>query len=95
MLNPNELAKLAKEWYDTVPNEMKNKVIVSDFSIKPMTFTPKQILDKINDASKKSKTRSDFLRRTGLCGEFLETLERIAEKKKMRSKRSKKGGSRS
>ena len=95
MLNPNELAKLAKEWYDTVPSEMKNKVIVGDFSIKPMTFTPKQILDKINAATKKSKTRSDFLRRTGLCGEFLETLERIAEKKKMRSKRSKKGGSRS
>ena len=95
MLNPNELAKLAKEWYDTVPTEMKNKVIVGDFSIKPMTFTPKQILDKINAAAKKSKTRSDFLKRTGLCGEFLETLERIAEKKKMRRQRNKKGGSRS
>jgi hypothetical protein len=95
MLNPNELAKLAKEWYDTVPDEMKNKVIVGDFSIKPMTFTPKQILDKITDASKKSKTRSDFLKRTGLCGEFLETLERIAEKKKSRSKKSNKGGSKS
>ena len=95
MLNPSELGKLAKEWYDTVPTEMKNKVIVGDFSIKPMTFTPKQILDKINAAAKKSKTRSDFLKRTGLCGEFLETLERIAEKKKMRSKKNKKGGSRS
>ena len=95
MLNPNELARLAKGWYDTVPNEMKNKVIVGNFSIKPMTFTPKQILDKINAAAKKSKTRSDFLKRTGLCGEFLETLERIAEKKKMRSQRSTKGGSRS
>lgn len=95
MLNPNELAKLAKEWYDTVPTEMKNKVIVGDFSINPMTFTPKQILDKINAAAKKSKTRSDFLKRTGLCGEFLETLERIAEKKKMRSQKNKKGGSRS
>jgi hypothetical protein len=95
MLNPNELAKLAKEWYDTVPSDMKNKVIVGDFGIKPMTFTPKQILDKINAAAQKSKTRSDFLKRTGLCGEFLQTLERIAEKKKMRSKKSKKGGSRS
>ena len=85
MFNPNELVKIAKEWYETVPNEMKNKIIVSDFGIKPMTFTPKQILDKVSSAAQKSKTRSEFLKRTGLCGEFLETLERIALKKKGRS----------
>ena len=92
MLNPNELARLAKDWYETVPSEMRNKVIVGNFSIKPMTFTPKQIVDKINAAAKKSKTRADFLKRTGLCGEFLLTLERIAAKKKARGR---KGGKQS
>ena len=92
MLDLKELTKLAKEWYDSVPEEMKNKVIVGNFSIKPMTLTPKQILDKINAGARKSKTRADFLKRTGLCGEFLETLERIAAKKKMRGR---KGGGKS
>jgi hypothetical protein len=87
MLNVQELRKLAKDWYDSVPEEMKNKVIVGSFSIKPMTFTPKQILDKINAAARKSKTRADFIKETGLCGEFLETLEKIVEKKKMKSKK--------
>lgn len=91
MLDVKELSSLAKEWYNSVPDNMKNKVIVGNFSIKPMTFTPKQILDRINAAARKSKTRADFLKETGLCGEFLETLERIAEKKKQRSK---KGGKR-
>jgi len=91
MLDVQELRKLAKDWYDSVPDEMKNKVIVGNFSIKPMTFTPKQILDKINAAARKTKTRSDFLKETGLCGEFLETLEKIAAKKKKKSKKGGKG----
>ena len=92
MLDVQELSKLAEEWYDSVPSEMKNKVIVGNFSIEPMTFTPKQILDKVKAAARKTKTRSEFLKETGLCGEFLETIEKIAEKKKKKSKRSKKGG---
>jgi hypothetical protein len=91
MFDVQELRKLAKDWFDSVPDEMKNKVIVGSFSIKPMTFTPKQILDKINAAARKTKTRSDFLKETGLCGEFIETLEKIVEKKKKRSKKGGKG----
>ena len=87
MLDVQELNKLANEWYDTVPDEMKDKVIAANFSIKPMSFTPKQIVSKINAAAEKSQTRADFLKETGLCGEFLETLERIAAKKKMRGKK--------
>lgn len=92
MLDVQALNKLAKEWYETVPDEMKNKVIVGNFSIKPMTFTPKQILDKINTAGKKTKSRKAFLKETGLCGEFLETLEKIS---KLKAKQNKKRGKKS
>jgi len=66
-----------KEWFDTVPEDMKDKVVVSDFSIKPISFTPRQIVQKVGAAARKSKTRQEFLKKSGLCGEFLETLEKM------------------
>lgn len=77
MLDIEKLSKLAEEWYKTVPEDMKNKVIVSNFSIKPMSFTPEQIMGKTKSAARKSKTREEFLKESGLCAEFLETLEKM------------------
>lgn len=88
MLDIKKLSELAEEWYKTVPEDMKNKVIVSNFSIKPMSFTPEQIMGKIGSAARKSKTREEFLKESGLCAEFLETLEKMyIRRTKMEKKR--------
>lgn len=77
MLNVQGLNKLVKEWFTTVPEDMKDKLVVSNFSIKPMSFTPRQIVKRVEAAARKSITREEFLKETGLCGEFLETLEKM------------------
>ena len=89
MLDVKTLVKLAEDWYKTVPVEMQDKVVAINFSLKSMSFTPKQIVEKITAAARKSKTREDFLKESGLCAEFIETLE------KMHLRRTKKGGKKS
>ncbi len=86
MLQIEELTKLAKDWLETVPDDMRDKVVVASYTAQPMSYTPKQIVKKIQAAAKKSKTRSEFLKESGLCGEFLTTLER------MHARRMRKGG---
>lgn len=92
MLDVQKLYKLAEDWFKTVPDDMKDKVIVSNFSIPPMSFTPRQIVDKVKAAARKSKTRAEFLKESGLCAEFLETLEKLYNR---RTKMAKKGGKKS
>ena len=77
MLDVKGLVKLAEDWYKTVPDDQRAKVIVASFSIKPMSFTPKQIVDKVKAAARKSKTRKAFLEESELCAEFLITLEKM------------------
>jgi len=77
MLTVAQLQKLVEEWYRTVPKEMRNQVIASSFDIKPITFTPNEVLRKVQAAAKQSKTRASFIKAAGVCGEFMETLERI------------------
>lgn len=89
MLNIEQLGKLAQEWYETVPDDMKDKVVVASYAIQPMSFTPKQIVRKIEAAAKKSKSRSEFLKESGLCAEFLQTLERMHERRMKRQNEGK------
>jgi len=84
-LDVEKLLSLAKEWYESVPDDMKDKVVVANYSIKPISFTPKQIISKIESAARKSKTKEDFLKESGLCSEFLETLEKMY-KRRIKSK---------
>jgi hypothetical protein len=90
MMNIEELVKLAEDWHKTVPNEMKDQIIVSDFSIKPMSFTPNQILSKIKAAARKSKTKEEFLKQSGLCAEFIVTLEKMYKRREKRQKQTQK-----
>ena len=88
MLDIKELTKLAEDWFKTVPGDMKDKVIAASYSITPMSFTPRQIVTKVKAAARKAKTRAEFLKESGLCAEFLETLEKMYER---RTKREAKG----
>jgi len=81
MFDIKKLTTLAEDWFKTVPDDMKDKVIVASYTIKPMSFTPRQIVKKIEAAARKSKTRAEFLKESGLCAEFLETLERMHERR--------------
>lgn len=88
MLNIEQFTKLTEEWFKSVPEDMKDKVITASFSIEPISFTPRQILSKVKAAARKSKTRADFLKESGLCAEFLETLEIMYKRRmKMEKKR--------
>jgi hypothetical protein len=92
MLDIEQLTKLAQDWFKTVPEHMKDKVIVASYNIKPMSFTPREIVSKVQAAARKTKTRAEFLKESGLCAEFLETLERMYER---RMKREQKGRAKS
>jgi hypothetical protein len=86
MMDIQELVKLAEEWHKTVPKEMRNQIIVSNFSIKPMSFTPNQILSKIKAAGRRAKTKEEFLEQSGLCAEFIVTLEKMHQRRAKRQK---------
>ncbi len=86
MLSVEQLTRLAKDWLQTVPDDMKDKVVVASYTMEPMSFTPKQIVRKIQAAARKSKTRSELLKESGLCAEFLETLERMHERRMKKQK---------
>lgn len=87
-----ELVKLAEDWHKTVPEDVKDKIVVTDFGIKPMSFTPNQILSKVKAAARKSKTKAQFLKESGLCAEFIITLEKMHERRIKRQKPKPKRG---
>jgi hypothetical protein len=91
MLDVKDLVKLAEDWYNTVPVDQRDKVIVANFSLESMSFTPKQIVDKVKAAARKSKTRKDFLKESGLCAEFLITLEKMHKRREEAQNKEQKG----
>ncbi len=88
MLTTDQLRELVDDWYETVPENLRDKVVASSFSIKPITLTPTEIRDKVRRAASKAKTREEFARLVGVCGEFMEALERLHERRAQRAKKA-------
>ena len=90
MLTVDQLRKLVEDWYETVPEDFRDKVVASSYSIKPITLTPKQVRDKVRRAASKAKTREQFVKLVGVCGEFMEALERLHQRRVQRAKKERK-----
>ena len=84
MLDVETVSKLVQEWFESVPEDMRDKVVAASFSIKPLSFTPRQVLDRVNVAAKKTKTREEFIKEVGVCAEFVEVLERLSGRRQRR-----------